>query len=333
MNNFSNLSKVKNKAFVIFDIDGCVMDDEYRLPLIKPEGEPDRWTAYHAAIPHDLPLPVGRAKLQDEIRSESGIIFITARPEYTRAATIESFAKNIPELGSYFLFMREDCDDHTPSPELKVGILEKIKTALNSRQRIKFAYDDRRDVCEAYTRQGILSFVLDKNGSYEYSPSLFTKSVPFVDSPAALVAHKSQGQEWKTDAEGSFEGAPKHPDIESLPQLFAEPKKPTETPPQQRTAADVLSEAAETFRARNAVYKDNANNVGKVMQALFPNGVQLKTQEDHKMYHLFELIIVKLTRFANSGLTHKDSVHDMAVYAAMCETLTDKHNIKFESLE
>jgi hypothetical protein len=32
-------------------------------------------------------------------------------------------------------------------------------------------------------------------------------------------------------------------------------------------------------------------------------------------------MIVKITRFANSGLKHKDSIHDAAVYAAMVESL------------
>ncbi|QDH49635.1 haloacid dehalogenase [Pantoea phage Kyle] len=97
-----------------------------------------------------------------------------------------------------------------------------------------------------------------------------------------------------------------------------------------RIAADVLEEAAATFRERNAVYKDNALVVGKVMAALFPNGVELKTQEDYNMWHLFELLIVKLTRFTNSGLTHQDSILDLTVYAAMLEPLINTHTIKIK---
>jgi hypothetical protein len=37
-------------------------------------------------------------------------------------------------------------------------------------------------------------------------------------------------------------------------------------------------------------------------------------------WHLFEIIVVKLTRFANSRLEHKDSIHDIAVYSAMIES-------------
>ena len=88
-----------------------------------------------------------------------------------------------------------------------------------------------------------------------------------------------------------------------------------------KNAADILKEASKTFLDRNKVYGDNYKSVGRVMKALFPNGVNLKTEEDFNTWHLFELVIVKITRFANSNLKHKDSIHDTAVYSAMIESL------------
>jgi hypothetical protein len=98
------------------------------------------------------------------------------------------------------------------------------------------------------------------------------------------------------------------------------------------SVAHILQQAASTFMQRNAVYKDNAVNVGNVMKALFPNGVAIRSNDDHHLYHLFELIIVKLTRFANSGLTHEDSMRDIAVYAAMVEHLVAKQAHRIEVL-
>jgi hypothetical protein len=86
-----------------------------------------------------------------------------------------------------------------------------------------------------------------------------------------------------------------------------------------KTTADILIEMAETFRERNAVYGDNCVMVGKVMEDLFPNGITLRTAEEHERFHLLYMIIVKLTRFAVSEMTHVDSIHDTAVYAAMLE--------------
>lgn len=340
MNIYDSIGLMKPNNFAIFDLDGCLVDDEWRLPLIKEEGHPNRWDEYHSVLGQDKALDIGRLKLLDCIDQGLGILIITARPEYTRDQTVMSLRELFPELinHGYFLFMRDNGDGLTSSPALKTDIVNNIKFSLRDRQRITLAFDDRRDVCKAYHLLGIRAQILDKNGCSDFAPDMHENipadavitNVRFVDSPKIE----------KPDAEGSFERCAKYPDIEveSDPFLGTKPFiKPTRLDdvdlPEPKNAADILQGAADTFRARNAVYKDNADNVGKVMAALFPDGVQLKTANDHKMYHLFELIIVKLTRFANSGLKHNDSIHDMAVYAAMCEVLTDKHDIKFESLD
>ena len=91
-------------------------------------------------------------------------------------------------------------------------------------------------------------------------------------------------------------------------------------------ADKILDSMAETFRERNKVYGDNYKSVGAVMTALIPGGVSLTTKEQFNTWHLFELMIVKLTRFANTEMTHKDSIHDAAVYAAMVESLMEEEN-------
>lgn len=94
----------------------------------------------------------------------------------------------------------------------------------------------------------------------------------------------------------------------------------------KKDASKILEEMAETFRERNKIYGDNYKSVGSVMTALFPEGVSLKTNYDYNVWHLFELAIVKLTRFANSKLTHEDSIHDAAVYLAMVESIMEKRS-------
>lgn len=87
-----------------------------------------------------------------------------------------------------------------------------------------------------------------------------------------------------------------------------------------KTAADILASGANTFRDRQAVYGSNYRTVAPAVAALFPDGVPsaLVTTD---AWHLFELIMVKLSRFAISNLTHKDSIHDTMVYAAMIEAI------------
>lgn len=101
---------------------------------------------------------------------------------------------------------------------------------------------------------------------------------------------------------------------------------------QEKNAADILAEMADTFRERNKVYGDNYKRVGAVMEAMFPNGVVLQDAADFNRWHLFELLVVKLTRFANSGLIHKDSIHDASVYGAMVESLIDEKSPPIETI-
>ena len=89
---------------------------------------------------------------------------------------------------------------------------------------------------------------------------------------------------------------------------------------QQTTAADILANMADTYRERNKVYGDNYKMVAKLMQVLFPKGVPPELVVTDQ-FHLFELKLVKLSRFAISNLTHLDSIHDDAVYAAMIEAI------------
>ena len=84
------------------------------------------------------------------------------------------------------------------------------------------------------------------------------------------------------------------------------------------SAADVMESMAATFRERQKEYGSNFRMVAPIMAILFPNGVPSDLVTSDK-FHLFELIIVKLSRFAISGMTHQDSIHDLGVYAAMVE--------------
>jgi hypothetical protein len=90
--------------------------------------------------------------------------------------------------------------------------------------------------------------------------------------------------------------------------------------PQPVGAAEILENMAVTFRERNAVYGDNYLMISKLVKVLFPDGVPPGLVEQDQ-WHLFELILVKLSRFAISNLAHVDSIHDTGVYSAMIEAI------------
>ena len=84
-----------------------------------------------------------------------------------------------------------------------------------------------------------------------------------------------------------------------------------------------LNDTVELYRERNAEYKDNYRVVGDVLHDLFPGGMPpVESSLDFQKWHLFELFIVKLTRFTQNYVAgHQDSLKDMRVYLAMLEEL------------
>jgi len=84
---------------------------------------------------------------------------------------------------------------------------------------------------------------------------------------------------------------------------------------------EILAAMADTYRERSKQYGNNWRKIGAVMVALYPTGLTLETEDDFNKFHLFLLSMVKLTRLSESGLSHKDSAHDNAVYSAMLESL------------
>jgi len=89
-----------------------------------------------------------------------------------------------------------------------------------------------------------------------------------------------------------------------------------------KSVVGILEEARKTFEERGKVYGPTYKRHGDIMKALFPEGLTLETAEDFNRYHLLDLIVVKLNRYAVSferGDTHIDSMHDLAIYGVMLE--------------
>lgn len=129
-----------------------------------------------------------------------------------------------------------------------------------------------------------------------------------------LITHRLIGYTPKSSQDSGF-------NFSAFDLSDAVPRAPEKD--ESRTAADVLSEMAATHRERAETYGDSFAMLGEVMSRLYPDGVALMTADDHRKWHLFEMIVVKICRFAASQLTHVDSIHDIGVYAAILE-----HNLR-----
>lgn len=242
------------KKYTIFDLDGCLSDDEHRRPLLPQHthAKPSEYDAYNDKCSMDAPM-----NQQHWVRATLATLpmIITARPSSCNPETQDWIHEWFG--GNFSLRMRPQ-GNLMPSPELKVMLLNNAGVQPHE---VAEAYDDRADVLAAYREWGIpveRLFLMDVNGKRP-----FTK---------------------------------------------------------KRTVSEILHEMSATFAERNAIYGDNYKQVAKLVKVFFPNGVPPELVVTDQ-WHLFELKLVKLSRFAISNLTHMDSIHDDAVYSAMIESI------------
>lgn len=263
------------KKWVIFDLDNCLADDEWRLKLIDwSQTDTDkRYADYHAHCGADK---AGNLHLLAEYRNRSyGIVFMTARPCSVELQT-RQWIENVLLLDRqhYSLLMRNG-GDRRSSVDVKAEQLDWLLDpnchyGPRCTNDILCAYDDRQDICDMYIARGIEAHCVALHNQCAVTPPM-------------QLNHKP----WELPMTG---------------------------------AAAVLLEGAKTFAARNAVYGSNYKMVAPLMRTLFPQGVPSELVVTDQ-FHLFELMLVKLSRFAISNLTHQDSVHDLMVYAAMVESI------------
>lgn len=135
---------------IILDIDNCIADDSWRIPIINWEQENPLWryhdyhslSGFDSAHNHDLYL-----------NHRHDIIIFTARPIMYRAITQEWLKRHGVR---HEVLMMRDMEDHRHSVELKKAqlqaLLDNSDLELND---IVGAFDDRPDVVEMYKQHGI----------------------------------------------------------------------------------------------------------------------------------------------------------------------------------
>lgn len=283
------------RGVVVFDLDGTLFNDEHRRHFLTTVGSPnakpsaDQYRRYHKAADADAPYPNVVNILHICIQHGFRIVFMTARPvEFWKSTKLQ-----LNNLGF-------DGFEYGRDYELLMRPAE------------------NRGSSPELKRSMIQNF-------FNSAPNETAFVAAFDDRPDVIAMLKNYTTPFLVIDGNLFDDEAIRRHLDNHAALA---KVEAVAVAQARTAADILAHGAATFRERNANYRDNAVQVGEVMRSLFPNGVTLKTEADHHFYHLFELMVVKLTRFANSELKHTDSIHDLMVYAAMCENVIEPHTIK-----
>lgn len=132
------------RPIAVLDIDGVLADVRHRLHFV--ERAPKDWDAFFAAIPADPPLEVGVA-LAAELAREHEVVYLTGRPERTRADTENWLAAH--ELPPGRVLMRRD-GDRRPARVTKLALLGR----LGGEARVQVVVDDDPAVCAALGAAG-----------------------------------------------------------------------------------------------------------------------------------------------------------------------------------
>jgi FMN phosphatase YigB (HAD superfamily) len=137
------------KRIVIFDLDGCLSDDEWRRNLL-----PD-FKVYHKGLSDDKPINVSffRKTLK---KSKANLVFLTARPRLYFLET-ELWIEQQLDVEYYRLIMRP-FGNRQSSPEFKTSVVDQ----LASESDVWAIYDDREDVVSALIKAGHKAYVLKK---------------------------------------------------------------------------------------------------------------------------------------------------------------------------
>jgi phosphoglycolate phosphatase-like HAD superfamily hydrolase len=125
-------------ALAVFDIDGVIADVRHRVHHLHRRND---WQRFFREAAHDTVLPEG-ARLVADLGSRHDVVWLTGRPEWLRAVTLDWFGEH--GLPAAELHMRPN-RDYRPAPEYKLGVLR----TLARRQIAAFVDDDSAVVAAA----------------------------------------------------------------------------------------------------------------------------------------------------------------------------------------
>jgi hypothetical protein len=136
-------------VLAVFDIDGVVADVRHRLHHLRGR---KRWPAVFRDAADDPVLPEGAALVADLAR-EHEIVWLTGRPEWLRATTVDWLTGN--GLPADELHMRPP-GDYRPARRYKLGVLHAL-----AERGISAVVDDDEEVVQAALAAGYPAALAD----------------------------------------------------------------------------------------------------------------------------------------------------------------------------
>ena len=145
--------KRKPKA-VVWDLDGTLSDDRARAHFVEVErGRARDWHSYFDAIDQDPPIAASMEVLRAMHAAGLRILFLTGRPEYTRAKTERWLKAN--GLTDYDRLLMRPPGEVRPAGFFKVEVVARLRREYE----LVCAFEDRIDVAEHLREAGVPVFL------------------------------------------------------------------------------------------------------------------------------------------------------------------------------
>ena len=61
------------------------------------------------------------------------------------------------------------------------------------------------------------------------------------------------------------------------------------------------------------------SRMGGLMLAIFPDGLNLASEEDFASFYLYARVVEHVSRFGQHGMTDREAIHNVAIYSALLE--------------
>lgn len=147
------MSTARPKA-VIWDLDGTLSNDAARAHFVEVErGRARDWHSYFDAIDTDPPIAASMEVLRAMHAAGIRILFLTGRPEYTRAKTMRWLEAN--GLTEYDALLMRPEGEQRPAGFFKAEVVDRLRRDYE----LVCAFEDRIDVAEMLRQAGVPVFL------------------------------------------------------------------------------------------------------------------------------------------------------------------------------
>lgn len=143
------MAEHRGNRWAIWDLDNCLANDAWRIPLVDWSDGLDplkRYAAYHAACEDDL---LCHSKIFIAVNLIARPIFLTGRPSVVRSQTEQWIFSKLGILQP-FIMMRGNTDNST-----SLALKRKMLKDLPYHGQVVAAFDDRPEIVQMYCENGI----------------------------------------------------------------------------------------------------------------------------------------------------------------------------------